>query len=89
LTSRVESEILKAFDAIHSLNVVHDDVRAENILVAEDGNTAWIIDFEFAEIVKEEDTRKTLISEETQAVRDLLEGLKNHRSENGFHEELK
>ena len=69
MTPRVESEILKAFDAIHSLNVIHGDVRAENILVAEDGNTAWIVDFEFAEIIKDgDDTRGTLISDETQVV---------------------
>lgn len=90
MTSKAESEILKAFDAIHSLNIIHGDVRAGNILVAEGGNTAWIIDFEFAEIIKEEgDARETLISEETQVVRELLEGFKNHHRENGFHDDLK
>ena len=90
LTSKSESVILKAFDAIHSLNVIHGDVRPGNILVAESGNAAWIIDFEFAEIIKEEDDgRDTLISEETQVVRELLGGFKNHHDENGFHEDLK
>src|SRR5438045_5805253 len=78
LTSRAESEILKAFEAIHSLDVVHGDVRADNILVAEGGNMVWIIDFEFAEIINEgNDAKEFKISEETQAVRELLKGFKN------------
>ena len=83
---RAESEILKAFDAIHSLNIIHDDVRAGNILVSEDGNTTWIIDFEFAEIIKDDDVRESLISKETQVVRELLEGFKIRHRENDFHE---
>ena len=71
LTSQAEKEIMMAFDAIHALGVVHGDIRAENILVTEDGNSAWIIDFEYSEIlpVEEIDSRST---SEKETVADLL-----------------
>jgi RIO-like serine/threonine protein kinase len=50
LTANVKGQVIKAFDAIHSFNVIHGDVRAENILVGRD-DKVWIVDFEFSEIV--------------------------------------
>jgi serine/threonine protein kinase len=40
--------ILEAFNQIHEHGVVHHDVRPDNILVSESGNSVWIIDFECA-----------------------------------------
>jgi serine/threonine protein kinase len=77
LTSKAENAIFKAFEAIHSLGVLHGDIRAENILVAEGGNAAWIVDFEFAEIINEDDAKKSKLLEETEAVRELLKEIKD------------
>ena len=56
------------------------DIRPENILISEGGDGAWVIDFEFADITKDGDEAKmTEILQETQAVKDLLTELKNHR----------
>jgi RIO-like serine/threonine protein kinase len=62
LTSKAKGEVIKAFEAIHSFNVIHGDVRAENVLVGKD-DKVWIVDFEFSEIVNgdsgnDEDTEK-------------------------------
>ena len=40
LTVKAENEILKAFALIHALGVIHGDIRAENILIADEA--AWI-----------------------------------------------
>jgi serine/threonine protein kinase len=80
LTARAERKILKAFAAIHSLGVIHGDIRADNILVSESGDAVWIIDFEFAEIIKQgDDVKMAEIFQETQAVEDMLKELKDHR----------
>lgn len=42
--------MIEAFSAIHSLGVIHGDIREENILVGKDGNI-WVIDFEMSSIV--------------------------------------
>jgi RIO-like serine/threonine protein kinase len=77
LTLRVENEILKAFEAIHSLGVVHGDIRTHNILVADGGNEIWIVDFECAEIIEDGNAEKeSKTSEEMQFVKELLEELK-------------
>ena len=91
MTAKAESEILKAFDLIHSLDVVHGDIRAENILIADDGCKVWIVDFEFAEIIERDDGRELQISLENQAVKEVLkefkrgpyEGIKVTASQNG------
>ena len=44
-----------AFEAIHSLNVLHGDIRAENILVSSDGMRVYVIDFEWGTIVDKDD----------------------------------
>jgi serine/threonine protein kinase len=77
LTAKVEIEILKAFDAIHSLGVIHGDIRGDNILVGKDGNSTWIVDFEFAEIIPEGfDEKDAKITQETGAVEELLRKIK-------------
>jgi aminoglycoside phosphotransferase (APT) family kinase protein len=69
---------------------MHGDVRADNILVAEQGNVVWIIDFEFAEIVNEaDDASRSCLSNGVEEVKNLLMGFtyrgdsSNHRCENG------
>ena len=76
---------MNAFKAIHSLRVVHSDVRTDNILVAEDGNAVWIVDFEFAEIVEGAREAELMISVETEAVQKLLNEVKGigHQFQNG------
>jgi RIO-like serine/threonine protein kinase len=80
LTDDVEREIVDAFHSIHGLGVVHGDVRADNILVSEDGKV-WIVDFEFAEIVGNDGECELL--EEMNVVRDLLKGIKEQRGNVG------
>ena len=61
---------MTAFSAIHALGIIHGDIRAENILVSKD-NSAWIIDFEFAEFVTAEDMDSS-ITAENEALEDLF-----------------
>jgi len=68
----VEKEILAAFEMIHSLNVIHGDVRTANILVAENGHKVWIIDFDYGEIIEDQGDREFLISAEMEAVQEML-----------------
>jgi len=49
---------MEAFAAIHSLNVIHGDVRPGNILVSDEGNAVWIVDFEFAYLIDKEATAR-------------------------------
>ena len=76
MTDETESEILKAFAAIHSLGVIHGDIRADNILVAKGGKSAWIVDFEFAEIVAGDMEENSKIDLEIGTVKELLAKLK-------------
>src|SRR5437762_13767595 len=74
---KVESQILKAFGRIHSLGVVHGDVRRENILVDANGNSVWIIDFEYAEIIDGGlESKPSKIALETELVKGLLREIK-------------
>lgn len=75
LTAKVQRKIIKAFEAIHSLNVIHGDVHAENILVTEDGQTVWIVDFEFADIIDSENI-EPLKAAEMECVMALLNEIK-------------
>jgi len=80
----VEKEVLTAFEEIHHLNVVHGDVRPANILVAEDGNKVWIIDFEDGEIIADGDEeRETKVLNEMKAVREMLQYIKTSPSLSG------
>jgi thiamine kinase-like enzyme len=47
LTDEIESKIFDAFESIHQLGIVHNDVRPGNVLISQDGSV-WIIDFEHA-----------------------------------------
>jgi tRNA A-37 threonylcarbamoyl transferase component Bud32 len=77
LTDETENEILKAFAAMHSLGVVHGDIRADNILVAKGGDSVWIVDFEFAEIVaRAADEMRSKVAQEIGAVKELLAKIK-------------
>ena len=44
----MERKILDVFDNIHQLGVVHNDVRPENVLVAQPDGSVWVVDFEHA-----------------------------------------
>jgi serine/threonine protein kinase len=80
----VEKEVLAAFDAIHALNVVHGDVRPENILVTEDENKVWIIDFEDGQIIDDgDDERESKVSDEMEAVCEMLQDIKKGPSSSG------
>jgi RIO-like serine/threonine protein kinase len=83
LTDAVERGIIDAFHAIHGLGVVHGDVRADNIVVREDGKV-WIVDFEFAEIVTGNHRDRELL-EEMNVVQDLLKGIRKQRDESVGH----
>src|SRR5579859_8069912 len=76
LTAKAEIKILKAFDAIHGLSIVHGNIWTANILIAKEGNAVWIIDFEFAEIVAE--GKCEIHSQEMEEVKRLLMGIRNH-----------
>ena len=86
----VEQEILNAFGAIHSLGVIHGDIRAENILVGKD-DSVWIVDFEFSRILSEETVGEEPQSKtdlEIQIVRRLLSQIKQtQRSETCYENE--
>jgi serine/threonine protein kinase len=71
------------YDAIHSLNVIHGDVRAENILIHKDGKSVWMVDFELSESTSEDIDAQSKIGEENQVVRHLL--LKIKKSESNGH----
>jgi RIO-like serine/threonine protein kinase len=86
LTDDVEREIIDAFHAIHGSGVVHGDVRADNILVSEDGKV-WIVDFEFAEIVTGNHGEREIL-EEMSVVRELLKGIREQRDEGGHERHL-
>lgn len=71
MTKEIEKKILEAFDSIHQLGVVHNDIRTENILVAQPEGSVWIIDFENAVIGDE-----SLCAFERQLVKDMINNLK-------------
>ena len=84
MTARAETEILNAFDSIHSLGVIHGDIRADNILVAEGGDAAWIIDFESTEIVTERNNvNESQFFQESKAIKELLKGCRTERTTPG------
>ena len=74
LTPKTEEKILRAFDEIHYLGVLHGDVRPENILVGRDGGV-WIIDFEFSQIFKDL-SKGNLLSREQKDVELLLSSIR-------------
>jgi serine/threonine protein kinase len=77
----VESEIFKAFDAIHELGVFHNDIRAENILVDASGESVFIIDFGFSEIFTElTDENREYLSVENDMIKEILEEIKRPKN---------
>jgi len=80
----VEKQVQAVFEQIHNLNVVHGDVRPANILIAEDGNQVWIIDFEDGQIIRDRDEDKeSKVSDEMEAVRQMLWDIKKGTGPNG------
>ena len=71
---------MKAFNAIHALGVAHGDARADNILVSEEGNAVWIVDFEFAVVVGDEEDAKQRFSRELKEVKRVLMEIKNNQA---------
>jgi len=76
INAKVEAAVLEAFNAIHSLGVIHGDVRNENILVAEGGSRVWIIDFERSSILDDSFDKATSIQSEVDAVKYLFKEVK-------------
>ena len=57
-------------DAIHSLGMIHGDVRLENILIGKDGNV-WFIDFETAspaDSIESVETREAMFQSDREAL---------------------
>ena len=79
----MEKEILAAFEKIHHLNVIHGDVRTANILIAENGNKVWIIDFDYGEIIEDRGERESLISAEMEVVREMLRDVRKGATSRG------
>ena len=63
-----------AFAEIHKLEVIHGDVRAANILVAED-ESIWILDFESAQVVSGRQSQE-FIDGEASDVKMLLDTIR-------------
>ena len=74
LNPQVEADVIEAFKAIHDHDVVHGDVRPENVLVEEESGQVWIVDFEFARIITENGDSE--FSTEMREVEDMLSGMK-------------
>ena len=87
MTKEVENAIVNAFAVIHSLNVIHNDIRAENILVQNGGERVWIIDFEFARIVGPEG--EELKTVENRDIENLIKKIKSSPSKMEKLAELK
>jgi len=72
-SEKVANKVERAFAEIHKLDVIHGDVRAANILVAED-ESIWILDFEYARVVS--GSRGQVFTDEASEVRMLLDRIK-------------
>lgn len=62
-TPHIESQIRKAYGAIHTHGVIHGDVGAHNIIISPDGQRVWIIDFEAGQFLSEEYRDKAIRGE--------------------------
>ena len=73
MTDEIEKKVLQAFAAVHSHGIIHGDIRADNILVGRNGQSVWIVDFEFAElVVGAADEMHSRIAQEIGVVTELL-----------------
>lgn len=61
---------------MHSLKVIHGDVRAPNILVSAEEEKVWIINFEYSQIV-DDDSISENSEMEKQAVEMLLKEVRS------------
>lgn len=72
---------MKAFDAIHELDVIHGDVREQNILVTDDGSV-FIIDFDHAYRLPEPiQTAEEYVAMERNEIKALFQQLKSRSLE--------
>jgi tRNA A-37 threonylcarbamoyl transferase component Bud32 len=71
----VKEKGVKAFDEIHARGILHDDVRAANVLVGSD-ERVWIIDFEYSHTLDGDENSDKLLTVEKMAVRDMLASIK-------------
>jgi RIO-like serine/threonine protein kinase len=74
LTDNVERNLFAAYRALHKRQVLHGDIRKENILVSED-ESVYIIDFDNASIMSEDDVG--LILREDEEIMSMLKKLKS------------
>uniref|UniRef100_S4RRH7 Protein kinase domain-containing protein n=1 Tax=Petromyzon marinus TaxID=7757 RepID=S4RRH7_PETMA len=44
-------QVLEALEYLHQNNVLHGDVKADNILMSADGNQVWLCDFGFSQLL--------------------------------------
>ena len=73
----MKKEVLAAFEEIHALNVIHSNLQLANILVIEDKNKVWIIDFEDGQILADGDKgRESEISNEMETVHEMLRDIR-------------
>lgn len=81
MTDEIELKVLEAFSAIHALGVTHNDVRGDNILIAEGGTRVWIIDFERSGLLADcaryyGGQTESVISNEIETVKQLFSAIK-------------
>lgn len=82
LTADIEQKVRDAFDIIHSLGVVHGDIRPDNILVGDD-KCIWIIDFEssiFLDSIQPADDGEAMLQSDTEALTLCLKKIKQNYS---------
>lgn len=78
LTLKREKLILRAFDAVHALEVLHCDVKLPNILIGKN-DQVWIIDFEFSLNVEKNAKREDRFAEEREHVVQLLTDVRTNK----------
>ena len=76
LSDKVANKVEQAFAEIHKRKIIHGDVRAANILVAED-ESVWILDFESAQVVSGSEGQ-IFIDGEASEVKILLDKIRRH-----------
>ena len=76
LSDKVANKVEQAFAEIHKRKIIHGDVRAANILVAED-ESVWILDVESAQVVSGSEGQ-IFINGEASEVKILLDKIRRH-----------